>query len=585
MRLLVLIIFVIVTVPLHAQTLRVKGQAIVDEQGNEVQLRGMGLGGWMLQEPYMMQLSGVATTQHEIKQKIESLVGKRATTAFYQAWLQNHCTKTDIDSMAAWGFNAVRLPMHYNLFTLPAEQEPVPGKQTWLPQGFALTDSLLKWCAANKIYLILDLHAAPGGQGNDNAIADRDSSKPYLWTSEANKKKTIALWRQLAARYASENWIGGYDLINEPNYGFENSKDRNGCAENTNIPLKKLYTELTAAIREVDKNHIIFIEGNCWGNNYNGIFPLWDDQLVISFHKYWNYTNDASIKNFLDIRNKYNVPIWLGETGENSNAWFTDVVALAERNHIGWTMWPLKKAGINNPLQVEQNEGFKNIIEYWRGKGEKPSKRAARKSLMQLAEDVHASKNIYHKDVVDAMFRQVQTEQAIAFKPHHVSNKILFATDYDYGKSGSAYHDKDCGNYWVSTTKRTDWNKGKLYRNDGVDIQACTDTITNGYNVGWIEDGEWMQYTINNDIGGYFDVDIRYAAKDSAAQIQLLVNDEPVANSSLPVTHGDVNWHTTTIKNIRLNKGTNRVRMLASTGGFNLNYFQFNRTGGGTATY
>ena len=230
--------------------LKVSGKQIVDVTGKEIILRGMGLGGWMLQEPYMLQLSGVASAQYDIKGKIENVIGKANTETFYNAWLASHCTKGDIDSLKAWGFNSVRLPMHYNLFTLPVEEEPIAGKNTWLTKGFDLTDSLLSWCKANEMYLILDLHAAPGAQGNDAAIADKDTTKPSLWQSEAAQQKTIALWHKLAERYAKEEWIGGYDLLNETNYGFVNPADKNGCADTSNAPLKKLLTDITTAIRK-----------------------------------------------------------------------------------------------------------------------------------------------------------------------------------------------------------------------------------------------------------------------------------------------------------------------------------------------
>ena len=129
---LLLFLIVLVNITASAQGLKTSGKKIIDQTGNEVILRGMGLGGWMLQEPYMMEMSGFATTQWQIKAKIQALIGVDNTTAFYDAWHANHCTKKDIDSLAAWGFNSVRLPMHYNLFTLPIEEEPVPGIQTWL---------------------------------------------------------------------------------------------------------------------------------------------------------------------------------------------------------------------------------------------------------------------------------------------------------------------------------------------------------------------------------------------------------------------------------------------------------------------
>ena len=92
---------------------------------------------------------------------------------------------------------------------------------------------------------------------------------------------------KIAERYKDSPWIGGYDIINEPNYGFT-GKNLNGCDEESNAPLRKFMVDVTKAIREVDQKHLIIIEGNCWGNNYKGIFPLWDNNLVLSFHKYWN---------------------------------------------------------------------------------------------------------------------------------------------------------------------------------------------------------------------------------------------------------------------------------------------------------
>ena len=171
--------------------LKADGQHIVNAKGEKIILRGMGLGGWMLQEGYMFRLGNIGQ-QYRIKEKITELVGKEKTKQFYDAWLANHTIKADIDSMAAWGFNSIRLPMHYKLYTLPVEDEPVKGKHTWIEKGFVLTDSLLSWCRQNNMYLILDLHAAPGGQGNDLAISDRNPTKPSLWESEANQQKTIA---------------------------------------------------------------------------------------------------------------------------------------------------------------------------------------------------------------------------------------------------------------------------------------------------------------------------------------------------------------------------------------------------------
>ena len=140
---------------------------------------------------------------------------------------------------------------------------------------------------------------------------------------------------------------------------------QHGQKEKDNGPLRKLMMNITAAIREVDKNHLIIIEGNSWGNNYNGIMPVWDKNMALSFHKYWNYNDQQSIARMIEMRSQNNVPIWLGETGENSNVWFTQAIRLFETNNIGWSWWPLKKLGANNPLQIRSNHNYQALLAYW----------------------------------------------------------------------------------------------------------------------------------------------------------------------------------------------------------------------------
>jgi hypothetical protein len=375
-------------------SLSAEGKQIVNEQGENVVLRGIGLGGWMLQEPYMLKLSEVAVAQYDIRSKIAELIGEERCSEFYAAWLRNMITERDIDSIKAWGFNSIRLPMHYNLFTLPVEQEPVPGQDTWKEEGFRMTDDLLSWCRKNQIWLILDLHAAPGGQGNDIPIADVDVLKPKLWENEENRRKTVALWRKLAERYRNEEWIGGYDLINETNYPMEANK-----------PLSDLFLAITKSVREVDTRHIIFIEGNEFANNYTGLTPPWDENMVYSFHKYWNPTTTETIQKFLDLREEYDVPIWMGESGENNNEWYRSAVHLFESNNIGWAWWTIKKVDSESGIMnVTPPEGYQAIIDYWSGKGERPDPDEAYRILIQLTEAVKIENCRVNYPVLDALF-------------------------------------------------------------------------------------------------------------------------------------------------------------------------------------
>ncbi|WP_312399159.1 cellulase family glycosylhydrolase [Chryseobacterium sp.] len=557
-----------------SQLLKTDGQKIVNDRGENIQLRGLGLGGWMLQEGYMLKTADFAGPQYKIKEKIAELIGKDGMESFYKAYLKNGITKPDIDFLKKAGFNSIRLPMHYNLYTLPIEKEPKKGQNTWLDEGFKMTDDLLKWCADNQLYLILDLHAVPGGQGNDVNISDNDKSKPSLWESEENQKKTIALWKKLAERYKDEPWIGGYDLINEPNINFT-GKNPNGTDEMSNAPLWKLQKDITEAIRTVDKKHIVILEGNGWGNNYNGLTPLWDKNLVFSFHKYWNNNDDATLKPILDLREKHNIPIWLGETGENSNVWFTELIQLLDQHNIGYAFWPMKKidniAGITN---VKITPEYQKLLDYWKNGGEKPSKEFATKALMKIADNYKFSNTEIKNDVIDAMFRQTTDGSTKPFKNHVVPGRV-FASEYDLGRMGSAYQDNDYVNLWVSDpAKRSEWNSGNQMRNDGVDIYLCNDKITNQYYVGKTEKGEWLQYTINAKTDKAYGFDIRYSSNNSA---KIRIEDaagKQLATFSLNSTGGNETWKTVSAKGLNLKKGENKLRIIFENDGVNLNYFE-----------
>lgn len=538
--------------------LRAEGVRIVDEANRPVILRGMGLGGWMLQEGYMLQLPQLGQ-QHVIRARIADLIGEEKTEVFYEAWWDNDTTRADIDAMAGWGFNSVRLPIHFEQLTLAVDQEPTPGQDTWNEAGFARIDALVDWVKANDMYLILDLHAAPGGQGTDLAISDRDPSKPSLWDSAENRRKTVALWRRLAERYADEPAVGGYDLINEPNWDFGDpgSTGDHGCEDTVNAPLRSLMMEITAAIREVDKRHMIIIEGNCWGNNYRGVLPVWDDNLVLSFHKYWNANDAASISQIVALRDQHQVPVWLGESGENSNVWFRDAIRLVEDAGIGWAFWPLKKFGFNNPLEVEPNPGWAKLVAYWTADGPRPSAEEAEATLMQLARhDIRFENNRVHPDVIDAMIRQPRSDATLGFKPHAASAGpvTIQAVDYDLGRAGFAYLDTHDADY-LGPAQRVWWNPGRTYRNDGVDIAREADGEP--YVADFV-DGEWLQYTIAAETAG----PRRASASLRGASGRLWVSLNDGEPREVEITAADpAVWRDVDLGILRLTSGANRIRI------------------------
>lgn len=542
------------------------GKYIHDANGNEVILRGIGTGNWLLQEGYMMKSENVAGTHTQFRNKLIETIGVANTDIFYQHWLDQHFTRRDVDSMKQWGFNSVRVAMHYKWFTLPIEDEPIVGQDTWFENGFVQIDSLLDWCSDNQMYLILDLHAAPGGQGHDANISDYDPTKPSLWESAENRRKTVALWKKLAQRYANEPWIGGYDLINEPNWELPNG-----------TLLKQIYVSITNAIREVDQNHIIIIEGNWFANDYTGLTPPWDGNMVYSFHKYWNFNTQESIQWMINMRNSYNIPIWLGETGENSNSWFTSLIALAEQNKIGWSWWPVKKAGINNVLRVPESIPYNSLISNWKTGLPSMTSEQAFAAVLDWANNHKIENCIVQRDVIDAMIRQPHTNATLPFVQHHVDD-VIHLSDYDLGKCSYAYWDADTANYHLNTNNFTNWNAGWSYRNDGVDIEKCYDNHpdNNGYSIGWVNADEWLQFSINSDSAAAYELMFRSASATGPGIVRLVVNGTDISpGHQLPTTGGWQTWASSTINNVILAGGTNKVRLVFDKAGSNVSFFKF----------
>lgn len=536
--------------------LHCSGTTIVDGTNNEVILHGVGIGGWMVQEGYMYGNSGSFYTQHALKAKLATLIGNTETEKFYTNWRNNFMQQSDVDSIAKWGFNSIRVPLHYNLFSRCFAADPQED------EGFRLIDNLLTWAAAKNIYVILDMHATPGGQGDDTGISDRDATKPYLWTSTANQDTLVQIWKNIAKKYATHPLIGGYDLINEPNYA---------PMKPNNQPLRDLFVRITNAIRLWDTNHIIFIEGNDYANNFTGLTPPWDNNMAYSFHKYWNSNSKNAIQSFLTLRSSTNRPLWVGETGENSNAWFTDCVKLLEENKIGYSNWSYKPYNrIQCPVTIKAFANWQKVLNYVNNNvGLTPSECIA--YLKEMTDGLLLENCRINKDVIDAWTRQPFDYASKAYALNNIPG-IIHAVNYDLGTQGVAYSD----NIFQKTTQtNVVWNTGKLFRNDGVDIGACNDVAPYniGFNVSWIEDNEWLSYTIDITSSGVYNLSLRCSNGGSTTgYLHVEIDGKDVSGfASITPTGGWQNWRDFVVKGVMLPLGKHKMKIFFDKAAYNLN--------------
>ena len=111
-----------------------------------------------------------------------------------------------------------------------------------------------------------------------------------------------------------------------------------------------------------------------------------------------------------------------------------------------------------------------------------------------------------------------------------------------------------------------------------MDIERTTDA-GGGFNIGWIEAGEWQEYTITVAAAGYYDFSVRVASRESSRALRVLVDGADVTGSmTVPNTGAWQAWQTLTRTRIYLTAGVHQLRSMAITGGFNVNWMSLQKS-------
>ncbi|MDR1144667.1 MAG: glycoside hydrolase family 5 protein [Verrucomicrobiales bacterium] len=302
---------------------RAEGRNLVAADGRPLHLRGIGLGNWLLVEGYMFRFDGAPQSPREIETLLLELAGPDGAAEFWEQYRAHYITAEDIGFLRQIGLNSVRVPLHYKFF------ETADG------EGFRWLDRLVGWCREAGLYVIPDLHAAPGGQTGTNI--DDGYGHPWLFASASSQRRLAEVWARIAAHYRDEPAILGYELLNEP------IPPGAGLEELYNDKLEPLYRRVTAAIRTVDQNHLIIYGGAQWNTNFSMLGTPFDAKAVYAFHRYWTATDVSAIREYLDFGEHYQVPVWCSEAGENLNEWIAAFRQLLDAHGVGWAFWPYKK--------------------------------------------------------------------------------------------------------------------------------------------------------------------------------------------------------------------------------------------------
>ena len=169
-------------------------------------------------------------------------------------------TKKDIDLIASWGLDHVRLPVDYNVVQ--------NDDGSFIESGFKHIDDCIKWCEANNMKVVLDLHKTCGYVFDDATYCD-------FFKERKLQEMFIRLWSEFARRYGSKKNVA-FELLNEI------------TDLSTAVPWNRIATETIAAIRPIAPTTKIII-GGVFNSSIYGLTLLrapYDENIVFTFHSY-----------------------------------------------------------------------------------------------------------------------------------------------------------------------------------------------------------------------------------------------------------------------------------------------------------
>lgn len=337
---------------MNTYALTTPGATIVNADGQAVQLRGFGLGGWMNMENF---ITGFPANEEAQRQELRAVLGKENYEFFFECFLEVFFTEDDARFIASLGLNLLRIPIHYRHFE--SDMQPFVIKQ----DGFRHLDRVIDLCAKHHIYTIIDLHSLPGYQ-NQAWHCDNPTHVALFWQHRHFQDRVVHLWEVLAEHYKGHSWVAGYNVMNEPG-------DVGGQC------LMPFYRRLYKAIRAIDPDHLLFLEGNRYSQDFHMFEEPWPG-VVYSAHDYANpglitggpypgitagkhYDKQILEETFLSrtayIR-EHGVACWIGEFGPvytgdaASDAMryrvLRDQLEIYQRYQAHWAIWTYKDLGL-----------------------------------------------------------------------------------------------------------------------------------------------------------------------------------------------------------------------------------------------
>jgi len=342
-----------------SRPLSTRGAEIVDGDGNPIRLKGVNIGGWLNMENF---ITGYAANETLMRRAVRGVLGEDLYEHFFERLLTRFYGDADAEFLASLGLNCVRIPLNYR--HLADDLRPMEI----IEDGFRHLDRAIDAGARHGIYTIIDLHAHPGSQ-NQHWHSDNPTHRALFWEHRHFQDRTVNIWEAIAARYGGNPWVAGYNLMNEP-------------ADETREVVGAFYDRLAAAVRAIDPDHTIYLDGNTYSTEFdffgepmqNTVYTL-HDYVPAGLGRSGTYDVEAAEQKFLE-RSEYarrtGTPIYVGEfapiyTGDaeedaTRRQILDDQLERYRRHGAGFATWMYKDLGRQGLTYVKPDSPYRQLV-------------------------------------------------------------------------------------------------------------------------------------------------------------------------------------------------------------------------------
>jgi len=339
---------------------------------------------------YVVRLSG------EEREHLEGLLRKGKSAAQRQLKARI-LLKADVSRAGeGWSDSRIVKALETNLSMVGRVRKQLVEEGFEAVLSWTLLDRVLGWVRRAGLFAIVDLHAAPGGQTGINH--DDGPGYPLMFYVPRDRQLTVKLWRAIARRYAGNPAILGYDILNEPIAPYHD-------VATLNPRLEPFYKEVTAAIREVDPGRVVILAGGQWSSSFDMFGPPFTDNLAYTYHLFWASTNRDSIQRHLNFSSRYDVPMFLGETGELTDEWNARFRKLNETHGIGWSFWTYKNLDTpSTVVSIPRPDGWKEIAAFADGtRTDKPDQALIDRAIADYLDGIRFRNGVVRSSYLESL--------------------------------------------------------------------------------------------------------------------------------------------------------------------------------------